>query len=83
MYAYGGDDTFMFAGNSFGDSVIYQFDQDDKLVIPGNKQINANGNYLGNLSECDDGLLFTCGDSSISLVGLTLGQVHESQFVLA
>ncbi|URQ60668.1 polyurethanase [Pantoea alhagi] len=83
MYANGGDDTFMFAGDSFGDNVIYQFDQDDKLVILGNKEINANGNYLDYLSECDDGLLFTCGDSSISLVGLTLDQVHESQFVLA
>ncbi|MGD8108533.1 hypothetical protein ACQE32_18095 [Pantoea sp. FN0302] len=83
MYANGGNDTVMFAGDSVGDNVIYRFDQDDKLVILGNKEINANGNYLDYLSECDDGLLFTCGDSSISLVGLTLDQVHESQFVLA
>lgn len=80
MYANGGDDTFMFAGDSFGDNVIYQF---DKLLILRNKEINANGNYLDYLSECDDGLLFTCGDSSISLVGLTLDQVHEIQFMLA
>ena len=83
MYANGGQDIFLFASEHFGDNTIYQFGHDDKLAILGNKTINANGNYLDYLSECDEGLLFTCGDSSITLVGLTLDQVHESQFVLA
>jgi len=83
LYSNGGDDIFMFASNSFGNNTIYGFDQDDKITILANEKITANGNYLDYLTEYDDGLLFTCGDSSISLVGLTLDQVHESQFVLA
>jgi Ca2+-binding RTX toxin-like protein len=83
LYSNGGDDIFMFAGDHFGSNVIYGFDQNDKITIMANEQITANDNYLDYLTECDDGLLFTCGDSSVSLVGLSVDQLHENQFVLA
>ena len=83
MYANGGSDTFLFMTDHFGHDAIYGFGSDDKIVIMGNTETTANSNWLDYLSEDANGLLFSCGDSSISLVGLSLDQVHENQFVLA
>ncbi|QCT19304.1 polyurethanase [Jejubacter calystegiae] len=83
MYANGGSDTFLFASDNFGHNAIYGFGSDDQIVILANKETTANSNWLDYLSEDSDGLMFSCGESSISLVGLSLDQVHENQFVLA
>ncbi|QCT19305.1 polyurethanase [Jejubacter calystegiae] len=83
MYANGGSDTFLFASDNFGHNAIYGFGSDDQIVILANKETTANSSWLDYLSEDSDGLMFSCGESSVSLVGLSLDQVHENQFVLA
>ncbi|MDR7345115.1 Ca2+-binding RTX toxin-like protein [Pantoea alhagi] len=83
IYTHGGDDTILFASENIGNNTVYGFGKDDKLAFMGNKEITANGNYLDYLTECEEGVQFTCDGGSVLLVGLTLDQVHESQFVLA
>lgn len=83
IYTHGGDDTILFASENIGHNTVYGFGKDDKLAFMGSKEITANGNYLDYLSQGDDGVLFSYEGGSVTLVGLTLDQVHESQFVLA
>ncbi|QHM72921.1 hypothetical protein [Mixta intestinalis] len=83
IYTNGGDDTILLTGNDIGNKTVYGFGQDDKLAFMANTQTTANGSYLDYLSECENGVQFTCDAGSITLVGVTLDQLHESQFVLA
>ncbi|QHM77734.1 Lipase [Mixta theicola] len=83
IYTNGGDDIILLTGNDIGNKTVYGFGQDDKLAFMVNAQTTANGNYLDYLSQCEDGVQFTCDAGSVTLVGVTLDQLHESQFVLA
>ena len=83
IYSNGGSDTFLFSGDDFGTNAIYGFNQDDHLAIMANNELVADSNYLDYLTETNNGLVFSAGDSSITLVGLTLDQADASQFILA
>jgi hypothetical protein len=83
IYSNGGSDTFLFSGDTFGNNTLYGFNQDDRIAIMGNNELVADSNYLDYLSETNNGLVFDVGDSSITLVGLSLDQVDASQFILA
>ncbi|MCP1456036.1 polyurethane esterase [Pseudomonas kilonensis] len=82
MQAGGGSDTFLFNG-TFGQDRISGYDAGDKLVFLGVPGAGAGHDYSQYLSQVGNDTLLKVGDSSVTLVGVGLGQVGGEGIVFA
>ena len=82
MQSGGGHDTFIFNG-AFGQDQISGYDTGDKLVFLGVQGAGAGFDYRQHLSQVGNDTLLKVGDSSVTLVGVSLGQVDGEGMVFA
>jgi len=82
MQSGGGNDTFIFNG-AFGQDRISGFDAGDKLVFIGVQGAGSGYDYSQHLSQVGSDTLLKVGDSSVTLVGVNLGQLGGEGFVFA
>ncbi len=78
----GGSDTFLFNG-AFGHDRISGYDAGDKLVFLGVPGAGAGHDHSQYLSQVGNDTLLKVGDSSVTLVGVGLGQVGGEGIVFA
>ncbi|TNF82645.1 polyurethanase [Pseudomonas sp. ICMP22404] len=77
MQSGGGNDTFIFSG-VFGQDRISGYDGGDKLVFIGVQGAGAGYDYSQHLSQVGADTLLTVGDSTVTLVGVGVGQVGDN-----
>ncbi|AKK00615.1 polyurethanase [Pseudomonas chlororaphis] len=82
MQSGGGRDTFIFNG-AFGQDRISGFDAGDKLVFIGVQGAGEGYDYRQHLSQVGSDTLLQVGDSSVTLVGVGVGQVGGEGIVFA
>ncbi|UNK26045.1 polyurethanase [Serratia plymuthica] len=76
----GSNNTFLFSGD-FGNDKVYHFGSSDKLVFLGTQ--GASGNFRDYVSQQDDGLALAFGENKVTLIGVNLEHLNDSQVVLA
>ncbi|MBI6136870.1 polyurethanase [Serratia plymuthica] len=76
----GSSNTFLFSGD-FGNDKVYHFGSSDKLVFLGTQ--GASGNFRDYVSQQDDGLALAFGENKVTLIGVNLEHLNDSQVVLA
>lgn len=77
----GGDNDFLFNGD-FGSAVIHDFDQTDQLIFTGLKDILGK-DFSDFATQVNDNVDVTFGDNNVELVGVSLNELNNDQFVLA
>jgi len=82
MQSGGGSDTFVFNG-AFGQDRISGYEAGDKLLFIGVQDAGAGYDYSQHLSQVGSDTLLKVGDSSVTLVGVGLGQVGGEGIVFA
>ncbi len=82
MQSGGGNDTFVFNG-AFGLDRISGYDAGDKLVFLGVEGAGSGYDYSQHMTEVGNDTLLKVGDSSVTLVGVGLGQVAGEGIVFA
>ena len=82
MQSGGGNDTFIFNG-AFGQDRISGYEAGDKLVFFGVQGAGAGYDYSQHMTQVGSDTLLKVGDSSVTLVGVGLGQVGGEGIVFA
>ncbi|WP_199639136.1 polyurethanase [Serratia sp. PAMC26656] len=76
----GSNNTFLFSGD-FGKDKVYHFGSSDQLVFLGTQGVS--GNFHDYVSQQDDGLTLAFGENKVTLIGVNLEHLNDSQVVLA
>ncbi|AWK42078.1 polyurethanase [Photorhabdus laumondii subsp. laumondii] len=78
----GNNNTFLFSGD-FGQDIIYGYNKTDKLVFLGTEGSSDKSNYLDHASMVDNDLVFTFGQNSVTLVGVSMDSLSVDNIILA
>ncbi|MGJ8518155.1 hypothetical protein LMG33810_002520 [Carnimonas sp. LMG 33810] len=80
LYSGGGDNTFLFVSD-FGHDQIFDFSDSDRIVVMDAEGSNDN-NLVSHFDTSDNGITLTYGDNSVELVGLSMADINQDQFVV-
>ncbi|WP_445493497.1 polyurethane esterase [Photorhabdus sp. SF281] len=79
----GNNNTFLFSGD-FGQDIVYGYNKTDKLVFLGTEgSSDEKSSYLDHAKMVDNNLVFTFGQNSVTLVGVSMDSLFADNIILA
>ncbi|MQL47232.1 polyurethanase [Photorhabdus khanii] len=79
----GNNNTFLFNGD-FGQDIVYGYNKTDKLVFLGTEGSSDEKNsYLDHAKMVDNNVVFTFGQNSVTLVGVSMDSLFADNIILA
>ncbi|MCC8421041.1 polyurethane esterase [Photorhabdus thracensis] len=79
----GNNNTFLFSGD-FGQDIVYGYNKTDKLVFLGTEgSSDEKSSYLDHATMVDNNLVFTFGQNSVTLVGVSMDSLFADNIILA
>ncbi|TDB51279.1 polyurethanase [Photorhabdus khanii] len=79
----GNNNTFLFNGD-FGQDIVYGYNKTDKLVFLGTEgSSDEKSSYLDHAKMVDNNVVFTFGQNSVTLVGVSMDSLFADNIILA